>query len=143
MSEVERLQAEVASLRAQLQAVQAAQGPAGQPATQGAHEGAGGGSAGVSCWQGEPHGLTKAQVERYCRQLILPAFGVGGAPSPALLPAELTCVCQAQSAPAVQRKPSCAEPRCWWWVRAVWGRQQLCTWLPQALGDWGWLTATQ
>ena len=47
---------------------------------QGAHEGAGGGSAGASCWQGEPHGLTKAQVERYCRQIILPAFGVGGAP---------------------------------------------------------------
>ena len=99
ISEVERLQAEVASLRAQLQAVQAAQGPAGQPGTQGAHKGVGGGNAGASCWQGEAHGLTKAQVERYCRQIILPAFGPGGAAATPLLPLELTCVCQAQSGP--------------------------------------------
>ena len=79
MSEVERLQAEVASLRAQLQAVLAARGSAGQPYAQGSNESARDGSAGTSCWQGEPHGLAKAQIERYSRQIILPAFGVEGA----------------------------------------------------------------
>ena len=62
----------------------------------------------------------------------------------ALIPSELTCACQAHHArSAAQRKPGCARQRSWWWVRVVWGRQRLCTWLPLGSGGWGWSTATQ
>jgi len=85
--EVARLRAEVASLRAQLRAALDARPPVAQ------QEGAlpaldRDGSArpepetGAAVWRGEPHGLTKDQVERYSRQLVLSEFGVAGMHSP-------------------------------------------------------------
>lgn len=43
-----------------------------------AQEEAGSRGAGPVGWQGGGHSLSKKQVERYSRQLILPSFGVAG-----------------------------------------------------------------
>ncbi len=85
MTEVERLRAEVASLRAQLLAVQAAVPKAQKDDAKTGCKPTMSGSFhrdSAGCWQGEAHGLGKAQIERYSRQIILPAFGVDGAALP-------------------------------------------------------------
>ncbi len=83
--EVARLRAEVASLRAQLRAALDARPPAAQqeracPAPD--HDNSASPEPGAAVWRGDPHGLTKDQVERYSRQLVLSEFGVAGMHSP-------------------------------------------------------------
>ena len=36
--------------------------------------------SGASAWEAGPHDLSAQQIARYSRQLILPSFGVAGAP---------------------------------------------------------------
>jgi hypothetical protein len=88
--ELERLRAENAHLRALLSR-QAEQLNTGQPAAAdsilcGLADTAPGrgeqpcGRAGAIGWEAGPHDLSAKQIERYSRQLILPSFGVAGAP---------------------------------------------------------------
>ena len=70
------LEAEIQALRRQLRALES-QYSKNTTQVKGAgvsllHSGSGSGSA----WDVSGHGLTKEQVERYSRQIILPSFGV-------------------------------------------------------------------
>lgn len=80
--ELERLRAENAALRAELEVLRCSQQP---PAAQApaAANGSGGGAAcpaAFAPWDGLQHGLDKDQIARYSRQIILHRFGVQGGP---------------------------------------------------------------
>ena len=133
MAGVDRLRAEVASLRSQLLAVQAAAPKAQKVDAQNGCKPTESGTSqrdSTGSWQGEAHGLTKAQVERYSRQIVLPAFGVNGAALP--LRAQTFCTYDStrlvayapntkQDMVHLQRNPSSAEQLSWWLGRAVLG----------------------
>ena len=98
-------------------------------------------------WDGSDHGLSKEQIARYSRQIILPSFGVHcerscslarscSRPTPRHLPSAATYACPppCHHLSHLQPRASCAADRCWWWARAAWGPRQRSTW---QLRVWG------
>lgn len=81
-TDVLALQQEVKTLRARLAELEQSgrKTPSDSESGQGnpAQKEAGSRGAGPVGWQGVGHSLSKEQVERYSRQLILPSFGVAG-----------------------------------------------------------------
>lgn len=80
MSTLEALQAENAKLRADLERLRAPTAGAKQPAATAppaeAANGSGPAATEAPAWDGLGHGLTKDQIARYSRQIVLHSFGV-------------------------------------------------------------------
>ncbi|KAG0555941.1 hypothetical protein KC19_11G014500 [Ceratodon purpureus] len=77
-AELEKLREENASLRDQLRHHTLRELAAGGDGLRGSSGGDGGGGAcPAAAWAAGGHGLSRDQVQRYSRQLLLPSFGVG------------------------------------------------------------------
>ncbi len=77
--ELAQLRAQNARLQAEVERLKAAAAAGEQRGAPGASTSANGTAASLPSWDGLHHGLTKEQIGRYSRQIVLHSFGVQGA----------------------------------------------------------------
>lgn len=83
MTELEQLRAENARLQAEIKRLNRGNGSGGEAGPPSANAAASAAAPSAREWDGEGHGLSRDQVARYSRQILLHSFGVHGESYPA------------------------------------------------------------